>query len=343
MPDYSNNVTDKNMAGLLDALKMEQAANKSFGDNALKQQEINKPGELAQQKAQLGQQEQDRNVATLKGLLTNVKPGEKMNFKVGDVSGGQSEENPMKYLFRSQQQGAHALSHAYDTYSKGLPDLNKAASAASEGLNAVSDPTQSGSLGIVRSQMLRSMGMNRYNEKEAAQSMPPALYQQAKQLFAGVSNWDSNTPSQDDVNPMNAMQKQAANNFFRGSLQTVKERHRLLRQTALGSYQNSGFFDPQQGQQFSASVGKDFDDYLDKIMAPKPGTVPQNYNSPPAGTAVQQPQQQQQSGLSKFFSAVNPFSGNHAAQTTPQAQSPQDPGMSRYQELLKKSQQPQSN
>lgn len=287
----------------------------------VEQQKLAQPGQLLQQKAKIEADTQQRELEQAQNIVEQqAGKGRAVNAKVGGVDVSQKEENPLKYLFKSQQQGAHALQHAYDTYSKGLPDLNKAAGASVEGLQAVSDPTQIGSLGIVRSQMLRSMGMNRYNDQEASKSMPPALYQYAKGLFMGADNWSGSDPDKGDNNPMNANQKQAAESFFRGNLQNVKERHGLLRQTALGSYQNSGFYDPAQAEGFKNSVGKDFDGYLDKNLAPKPGTPPSNYQSPIPGAEKQQPAQQpqQQSGLSGFFSKLNPFSSSQPQpQSTP--------------------------
>lgn len=248
--------------------------------------------------------------------------GKKLNVKIGDIDVSQTEENPLKYMSRSQQAGNKALSHAYDIYAKGVPDIMKSSSAAEEGLNALNDPTQSGSLGIVRSQMLRSMGMNRYNDNEAKATMPPNLYQYAKTLFNGVSSWDGDTSkAPDDVNPMSAQQKQAANSFFRGALQVSLQKHQVFKSMALDSYRNSGYFDPDRAKQFQATVGQDLDQHLQSIMAPKPGTPPSNYNSPPPqGPAPQK------GLLDKAIGGIQSiFGGKPQQQPQAQQQAPANP------------------
>lgn len=252
-------------------------------------------GQLLQQKADLAKQEQERNINTLQDLLGKSTPGHKMNFKVGDVSGGESDENPLKYAFQDQKLQGKALSHAYDIYAKGLPDLNKKIQASSEGLDIINDPSQIGALGQARSLMLRSMGMNRYNEQEASKSLPPSLFGTVKQMFQGAEGWSGNPTDANkfgDVNPMNALQKKAADSFFRGNLKSAQDQHQLLKKTALGSYQQSGFYDPARAVDFQATVGKDLDDSLNKRLMPGPNAQVSNQQSQLPKT----PQPQQPSG-----------------------------------------------
>ncbi len=285
MPDYRNAAAGAGLQQLLQGLQ-------PLNDYANEQAKQRNALALQKNKAELGKQEQETNIQTLKDLISNVKPGQKMNFKVGDVSGGETDENPAKYLFKQSQGSAKAASHAYDTYSKGLPDLNKKAQASTEGLQIINDPTQIGALGQARSLMLRAMGMNRYNDSEAAKSLPPSLYGTVKNMFQGAEGW-SGSPEDagkfGDVNPMNSLQKKAADSFFRGNLKNVQDQHDLLKKTAAGSYRMSGYYDPAVGQDFDNNVGKDFDNYINKSLAPKPGAIPINQQSP-------LPQQPQPSG-----------------------------------------------
>lgn len=231
---------------------------------------------------------QQANLAQAQDIVDqNSKGGRKVNAKIGDVDISQTDDNPLKYMFQASQKGNHALTHAYDTYAKGVPDLQKKFQASSEGLDAINDPSQIGAVGVVRSNMLRAMGMSRYNDAEASKSLPPSLYSQIKPLFSSVKGalegWsgDPNAAKDNgDMNPMDPTQKAAASSFFRGNLQNLKGQHQMLKQTGMGSYQSSGYFDPDKAKQLQGSMGTELDAAIDKRLAPPPGTPPSNQQSP---------------------------------------------------------------
>jgi hypothetical protein len=138
-------------------------------------------------------------------------------------------------------------------YMAGLQKIQPGADAAAEGLEAINDPKNSGSLGQARTLMLKSMGMNRYNEQEAKAVLPSALQGVVSGLFNSVG---------DDQNPLNGSQKAAIGQFFQHQLDTSKNNHEMLKANVMNGYNMSQYADPARAQSMSATLGKPFSDRL---------------------------------------------------------------------------------
>lgn len=173
------------------------------------------------------------------------------SVKVGDISAGQDPTIKMVMTNLKGQQSA--VKHSLDTYQKGLPDLQKRYQASVEGMEAANDPKQMGSVGQARTLMLKAMGMNRYNDNEAAAVLPPTLHSLASTVFNKFG---------DDSNPLNQQQKAAINQFFQGHLSHIKDSHEQLKQNALTSYQLDPYYDPSKESAIKEKLGKPFDKSL---------------------------------------------------------------------------------
>lgn len=322
MADYRSPVDEANQKALGFGATMDQA--NSLADflqkgNQFRQQQ-QQPFNLAKQKSQLESEAEARQLEQAQGVVDNqAKAGRAINAKIGGVDISQKEDNPLKYMFRVTQKGNDATSKAYSMYASDLGKLKSGVDASKEGLDAVSDPNQMGSMGIIRSNMLRAMGMNRYNDQEASKSLPPALYQTVRTLFTGAtSGWDGqNVKAGDDNNPLTPQQKAAATGFFRGHIANAQNQHDMIKNKARGSLRSSGYFSPDTAKTLEDGLSNSgFDQYTSGILAPKPGSVPVNYNSPPPGAGQPPPQPPQQPGfLDKLKSMLNPFGGQTQQQS----------------------------
>lgn len=165
------------------------------------------------------------------------------SVKVGDVTVG---ADPYAHMIGKQQSGdAAARMQAQKIYNSGLPKIQAVAQAAREGLDSVNDPQNIGSLGQARTLMLKSMGMNRYNEQEAKAVLPPTLFSYASSLF---------NQGGDDSSPLNAAQRSNINQFFKGQLDNANTQHSMLKQNAMGVYTSSPYM-TQQGMQAMSGLG----------------------------------------------------------------------------------------
>ncbi len=249
--------------------------------------------------------EQQRNMDMAKQIVDdNAKAGRSVNARVGDVDISQKEESPLKYLMQSQQRGGKALSHAYDTYMKAFPDVQKRGQAVSEGLEAINDPQQIGSIGQAKTLMIKNLGMNRYNQQEGNALVPNTAASVIHQIFNTVGA---------ETNPLSDTQRQALNSVFQNSLQLTKKQHEMAKKNALGSYMNSGAYDPAQGEQFKSQVGADFDKQL--------GEVEEKYKKVPV-TQGYQPNAQQQPGMIDRLKSMFTGSPQPQQSASPQGQAP---------------------
>lgn len=289
-----------------------QASN--LGDSMIKQQQFQQqqqqPFELAKQKAQLGGEAQQRELDQAKNIVNEGSGvGKRMAVKVGDTSVAEQEENPLKYMMKNQQYGNKALSHAYDTYMKAFPEVQKRAQSASEGLEAVNDPNQVGSIGQAKTLLIKNLGMNRYNQQEGNALVPGNLSQIFHQMYNTVGG---------DENPLTDTQRQAMNTVFHNSLQIAKKQHDMAKNNALGSYMQSGYADPMQAQQFKSQVGQDFDKQLNDTVdrfKEVPKTV--GYQPPGSGSQSVKPPPSMVDRLKSMFSPSQPPQPSQPQQAPP--------------------------
>lgn len=251
----------------------------------------------------------------------NSKAGRKTSGALGKAHYGETDEDPLKYTVRVKQKDNDASTKAYSMYAKDYDGMKKGVDAAKEGLDAINDPTQGGSIGIARSMMIRTAGMNRYNGEEGLAMLPKNLQQAAKTLFQGVTNgWDGQSvKAGDDNNPMTPQQKAAAESFFRGHIANTQQQNEASKNKARGYLRSTGHFTPDTSKVLEDGFSQaGFDDYTKSILAPKPGTSPINQQSPlPKDPGNTQPAQPQQSG--GIFSSLKNF-------LTPKPQQPSPGG-----------------
>lgn len=273
--DYRSAVDARNLEQMGPAAGDASAASLAdfLNKNVQAERDRRQQSSMQAQKAQLDKEAQARELSQAQDIVdSNAKAGVSVSAKVGNAAITQKEDSPLKYLMQSQQHGAKALSHAYDTYMKAFPEVQKRAQAASEGLEAVNDPNQVGSVGQAKTLMIKNLGMNRYNQQEGNALVPGNVSQVVHSIFNFTG---------DGSNPLSDIQRQALNTVFQGSLAISKKQHEMAKQNALGSYMNSGFADPAQAQQFKTTVGQDFDKQLDD-MTQKYKAVPVNPGYQPA-------------------------------------------------------------
>jgi hypothetical protein len=265
MPNYYGQRTGSdNLADFIGnanriAQQNNQAKNELNQQKQGKQQDLSNALTEQQNKANLGEQEQQRNLQQLQDLIGGASgKGKKISAKIGDVQYSDAETDP----YVRMRQGENDASKQFTKiYNQGLPKIQQAVSAAGEGLKSIDDPAQMGSVGQARTLMLKTMGMSRYNEKEAAATLPPTLLQYAHQLFNTVG---------DDANPIQPNQKEAVRHFFQSALDTSKQQHDMLYQNAVNAYNISPYAAPNRD--FSGQR-KPMDTFLDQSV-PKPPPAP---------------------------------------------------------------------
>lgn len=275
----------------------------------------------AQLKSQLGQQEQERNTKATEDLINKFGgPGGSMNAKIGDVSLSHKEENPAKYLFMNTKATSGAAKHSYDMYAKALPDIQKGLQSAQEGLEAVNDPNQINSIGQAKTLLIKNLGMNRYNQQEGNALVQPQYAQIFNELYNKLGN---------DQNPLTETQRRAINSTFSGALQRVKAQHATAKQTALGSFRTSGYYDPSTEQSLTNNMGGDVDKNIDSTIE-RFKQVPQNPGYQPG--AQTPPQQSAFDKLKGMFG----FGGSTQSNPNPAQGSPDETPEQKYMRLKQK-------
>lgn len=312
LKDYSRSATNDTSQAL--AQMLQHQADQSQQQSQFTQGHQNDL-ENMQKKSDLGKEEQERNLGLAqRGIEDNAKAGRNLSYKVGDVDIKQQEDSPLKYLMHSQQAGAHAQSHAYDTYMKAFPEVQKRAQSSMEGLEAINDPNQIGSVGQAKTLMIKNLGMNRYNEQEGNALVPKQLSQVIHGIYNGTFG---------DDNPLTDTQRQALNTVFQGGLSIAKKQHEMAKNNAVGSLVHSGIADPNTIQQFKSSIGSDFDKQLNDITD-KYKAVPTTSGYQP-GAAAKQP-----------VSMIDKLRSLFGNQQSPAAQAPQSDPASRLKYLQDK-------
>lgn len=243
---------------------------RSAMEAALRQYLQAKEPEIAGQKQAA---QNSANMDTLESPRLDKFLNDNGSVKVGDISVG---ADPMaRALLASDKGEENARQKAIANYNKSLPKLQATFQAANEGIQFVNDPRNPGSLGQARTLALKAMGMNRYNENEAAAVVPPALQGTISQLFNQAGG---------DLNPLNPAQRAALNQFFKQQLHTTKKQHDLLKQASLETYDSSRYAGAVGHQQLSNRLGGGFNQALedaDKQNAQLPATSGPNMAAAP--------------------------------------------------------------
>lgn len=260
---------------------------------------------------QLGQQTQEKNLQTAQDITDKYSgKGKKVSVNLsgnGGVSLGENEPSLTSQLLGNQKAQAAAVKGAVDIYQHGLPDIQKRLDAAKEGLDAVNDPKQVGSIGQAKSLMIKNLGMNRYNEQEGNALVPKTLSQKISEIF----NY-----SGDDNSPLNPAQRAALNQVFMNSLDMAKNKHDMLKKNAMNAYQVSPFFDPTRADQLNQTIGGPLEQSISDIQKQYKSAPTTNYQP---GVTQAPPNQ---NIFSKLLSHIG-LSSNQPAQVQPQQPAPQ--------------------
>lgn len=196
------------------------------------------------------------------------------SLKVGDVTIGQ---DPTTRLIQQQQHGqASAIQNAQNIYNKRLPKLQDMASKMHDALTAVNDPNQIGSAGAAKSMLISGVaGMSRYNQNEGSDLVPSSFLQKVNQ-FANTLG--------DGKNPLTDSQRRSINALLMEGMKGLQKTHDITRESALGAYQTSPYYEPTRGEALKSSLGAPFGKQLEDEMEQF-----KNYNAPVQQMAAPQP------------------------------------------------------
>lgn len=198
------------------------------------------------------------------------------SIHMGDVSVGQ---DPYAKLVQNDKKGlSSAIATSNNQYMKNLPKLQGAAQKIHEGMALINDPKQIGSAGAAKSLIISGVAeMNRYNQQEGSDLVPSTSLQQLQQYANKLG---------DDKNPLSDTQRAAINHMFVGALGSLKQKHDVLKQSAVGTFETSPYYDAQHGEALKRSMGAPLDAQLnndmqqyakygaDQQMMPPPGQNP---------------------------------------------------------------------
>lgn len=234
-----------------------QAKQQQGQQDLLKQQQA---GELANKQAM-----QQSDLATLQKMHDQGLVENGGQAKAGELSTG---ADPYARMLSQQQHGsASAIQHATDQYMKGAGKLQDVAGSINEGLDAINDPKQIGSVGAARTLLIKSFGMNRYNGDEGKGLVGGNTWGSAQGLLNSLG---------DDNNPLQPNQRQAISNLLQSGYQTVKGKHEDLKSQVHSAYQVSPYYDQSR------------DAGLDKLAQPldqRLTSMGQRFASPQAAAA----------------------------------------------------------
>ncbi len=191
------------------------------------------------------------NLATLQSPQFQDQLNNGGSAAAGDLHVG---ADPYAHVQQNQLKGeAQAIAAANKQYASGLPKIQQVVQAAGEGLEATNDPTNPGSLGQARTLMLKAMGMNRYNEEEAKAVLPPTLQGYVSGLFNQAGG---------DQTPLNEVQRQNINQFFKTQLGTAKQQHDALKANAMNAAMSSPYANPSTTPAHLQGLGAPIDQML---------------------------------------------------------------------------------
>lgn len=175
---------------------------------------------------------------------------------MGDITVGQ---DPYSKLVQGNQKGlASAIATSNNQYMKSLPKLQGAAQKIHEGMALINDPKQVGSAGAAKSLIISGVAeMNRYNQQEGSDLVPTTSLQKLQQYANSMG---------DDKNPLSDAQRAAINHMFVGALGSLKQKHDVLRQSAIGTFETSPYYDAGRGEALKKSMGAPLDAQLNNDM-----------------------------------------------------------------------------
>jgi len=210
-----------------------------------------------QQKADLdvdkANREQQNSLATLKQLQNEAPDG--ASVRVGDLSSG---VDPYVAAQRKMMQGgASAIQSAVKAYQSGVPKIQDALGSAFEGLQAVNDPNNRMARGQAKTLMLKSLGMNRFNEQEAKSLLPNSIYGS----IANIGNAADN-----DATPLTQNEQSALNSAFMTAANTAHDKHQQLVQNVTNGYAMNPFADPSRESQL-ANIGAPIENSFQQKMS----------------------------------------------------------------------------
>jgi hypothetical protein len=131
------------------------------------------------------------------------KHGSKITAKLGDASFGDSEavDPALKMMAGNQKQDLAAGGKAVAIYNRLVPKLQEQHAKLEEGLSAVNDPNQIGSVGAAKSFLISgAAAMNRYNQTEGDALVPPSIVNKMQEMANSFG---------DDANPLTPQQRQS--------------------------------------------------------------------------------------------------------------------------------------
>lgn len=196
--------------------------------------------------------EQTKNKADISNAqaMAKANPG-------SAVSTDRTSINPMPSIKQAQQANqveTQALNKAYGLYNSGAKGLSGKLDTLEEATNVLSKPNQM-TLGTMRSLVLRASGLNRFNDEEAKNLVPPT----AQGAFSRIGSWAGG-----DSQSVTPSQIKDASEFFNGVANSVKTNHEALKQQALQQYSSMPGANPNRLQDV-AQVGKPVDDRLANV------------------------------------------------------------------------------
>jgi hypothetical protein len=196
------------------------------------------------------------NEAALKALLTGVQEG-------AANSRATQKDAYLEALFKRKEEDKskvgeeHAIGKAHQVYKEGLVPIQKMLSASAEGLQAISDPKQVGSLGQARTLALKAFGMNRYNQDEAKAVIPAHLQSMVAELFNKGGG---------DESPLDDSTRRSTASLFRNNIQAAKEQHDILKKNALANYGASLYSNPDRATALGQTIGAPTDEYISQTL-----------------------------------------------------------------------------
>lgn len=238
--------------------------------------------------AERGKQKQKLNLETLLNKakldqsLEAAKQAQELSpegasVKAGDVSIG---IDPFAKQAQQNSRGdAQAAAQAHRIYNQGASKLQDVAMNALEGLKSIDDPNNMAAVGQARALLLKSTGLNRFNEQEAKALLGDSLYGKSMQLLNSLGR---------DENPLTEAQRRSVKSILADSLRNTKTRHDMLKENAINAYTSSPFASSDRAELLKRSLGGGFSKQLedatkeapevassrDPNQAPKPGAYP---------------------------------------------------------------------
>lgn len=293
-------------------------------------------GKQAQLKAMLGQQEIDQNLKTAQDFVTqNAKMGRKLNVKAGPVDVSQGDTN---YFLQNSKMADSEGKILADRATKAYEPINKQAQAVKATIDSLNLGNPTGDNAAVMNEV-QAIGNN---PRGLVQLMTVMGKKPTANTKAGeMMDYINNTARQG----LSDSQRDNMREFAFSRLPQLKQQHSSISSALIQTAPSYAHSLASQGQieplvnNYGSSAAKALDD-LDQYS--------QQYKQLKGSSQVSQPSQFDKpvsniDKLKAFFGGFKPQQQAAPAPqtnqaTVPQQQSVSDPGMQRYQELLKKQQ-----